>query len=234
MPPPAPVPANRILRALSPEDLGLLESDLEAVELPLRMTLENRGKPPEFVYFIDEGIASVVANGYRHRSIEVGLIGREGMTGLAIVLDAGLAAHHTYMQLGGRGRRLPASLLRLATDKSPGIAKPMLRYAHVFAYQIANTALANGRSKIEERLARWLLMAHDRATGNALTLTHEFLAVMLGVRRPGVTVALSLLEKAGLIRLSRGRIEIVDRKGLAAITDGAYGLAEAEYRRLFD
>jgi hypothetical protein len=187
MPPPAPVPANRILRALSPEDLGLLESDLEAVELPLRMTLENRGKPPEFVYFIDEGIASVVANGYRHRSIEVGLIGREGMTGLAIVSRCGLGGTpHLYAT-----RRSRATSAGIAAPPRHG-QKPGDRETDAALCALCSpTRSRTRRSPMAAPRSRngWragCFMAHDRATGNALTLTHEFLAVMLGVRRPAL------------------------------------------------
>ena len=99
---------------------------------------------------------------------------------------------------------------------------------------MTQTALSNGRSKLDERLARWLLMAHDRADADELKLTHQFLATMLGVRRPGVTVALSLLERQGLIRVHRGVISLTDRKGLEELSNGAYGVAEAEARRLVD
>jgi CRP-like cAMP-binding protein len=109
----------------------------------------------------------------------------------------------------------------------------MLRYGHAFVVQTGHTAMANGRSKVEERLARWLVMAHDRLDGDELPLTHEFLAIMLGVRRPGVTVALNLLEKDGLIDANRGVISIIDRKGLEEKSNGAYGVPEAEFRRLF-
>jgi CRP-like cAMP-binding protein len=109
----------------------------------------------------------------------------------------------------------------------------MLHYAHVFMVQTAQTALANGRSKVEERLARWLLMAHDRVGGDDLNLTHEFLGIMLGVRRSGVTVALGSLEDSGHIRASRGVITILNRKALERAAGGIYGVAEAEFKRLF-
>src|SRR5436305_4043506 len=108
------------------------------------------------------------------------------------------APHETYMQLGGNGQRVAAAELRQAMAQSASLQRAFLHYAHAFFVQTARTAMANGRSKIEERLARWLLMAHDRTDGDELALTHEFLATMLGVRRPGVTVALNLLEGSGL------------------------------------
>ena len=113
-------------------------------------------------------------------------------------------------------------------ETSPTLRRSLLRYGHTFLVQIACTALANSRSKLETRLARWLLMAHDRGEGDELILTHEFLATMLGVRRPGVTVALNFLEKKGLVRVQRKTIFVIDRKGLEVAANHAYGAPEAE------
>ena len=225
---------NQVLSRLSATDFGLLASHLEAVALPIPRQLERRNKAIEHVYFPDSGFASVVANGQEERSIEVGLIGREGMTGVAVVLGTDRSPHETFMQLAGDGWRLPADRLRRAQEMSATLSRQLLRYAHLFLVQTSQTALSNGRSKIDERLARWLLMAHDRADSDQLKLTHDFLATMLGVRRPGVTVALNLLERQGLIRVKRGVISLVDRKGLEELSNGAYGAPEAEARRLFD
>jgi CRP-like cAMP-binding protein len=222
---------NRILSRLPPDELGLLQPHLEAVDLPVRKPLENRNEAIEHVYFIEHGFASVVANG-TGRSIEVGLIGREGLTGLAVIMGSDRSPHDTYMQVAGDGQRLPSAKLRRATAESPALHHSLLRYGHAFMVQTAQTALANGRSKVEQRLARWLLMANDRLDGDEVPLTHEFLSVMLGVRRPGVTVALNLLEKAGLIQTRRRAIAILDRTGLRKTSNGAYGAAEAEFKRL--
>jgi CRP-like cAMP-binding protein len=229
----APASANRILSRLSVEDRGLLAPHLEAVDLPLRFPIEHSNRQINYIYFIESGFASVVVNGSGERGIEVGLIGREGMTGLAVVMAADTTPHETYMQLKGAGQRIAASRLREAIDQSASLRNILLRYAHAFLVQTAHTAMANGRSKIEERLARWLLMAHDRIERDELMLTHEFLAVMLGVRRPGVTVALNLLERSGLIRTERGVIFITDRQGLEEHSNGAYATQEAEFQRLF-
>src|SRR4030095_1660525 len=169
------------------------------------------------VYFIERGFASVVANG-TGRSIEVGLIGGEGMTGLAVVMGTDRSPHDTFMQVAGGGQRISSAKLRGAMEQSPALHRSFLRYGHAFVVQTAQTALANGRSKIEERLARWLLMAQDRLGGDEVPLTHEFLSVMLGVRRPGVTVALNLLEKQGLIRRMRGGVAILNRTALRKIS----------------
>lgn len=212
--------SNRILSRLSAADLSLLEPHLQAVDLPLRKQLVARNKRVEKVYFMESGFASVVANG--DRNIEVGIIGREGMTGLSVVLGSNdRAAHETYIQSAGNGLRIAAGDLRTAIGASVALHHVLLRYAHAFMVQATQTALANGRSKIEERLARWLLMAADRVEGE-LKLTHEFLAIMLGVRRSGVTTALQGLEHAGLIAHRRGAITILDREGLEESANGAY------------
>jgi len=227
-----PASANRILPRLPSDEFALLQPHLKPVDLPLRKQLEKRNTPIKAVYFIENGFASVVANG-TGRSIEVGLVGREGMTGLAVVLGSDRAMNDTYMQAAGHGQSITTGDLRGAMDQSPALHRFFLRYCHAFMVQTAQTALANGRSKLEERLARWLLMANDRLDGDQVPLTHEFLSTMLGVRRPGVTQALSLLEKKGLIEARRRAISIRDRAGLRKISNGAYGAAEAELQRLF-
>jgi CRP-like cAMP-binding protein len=217
---------NRILSRLSRDDFELLAPDLQAIDLPVRKPLEARKRRIDNVYFIESGFASVVANGSNKPSIEVGIIGREGMTGLAVVLGGERAQHETYIQVAGTGLRISAAKLREATESSVALHRAMLRYANVFLMQTTTTALANGRSKIEERLARWLLMADDRIDGNALPLTHEFLGLMLGTYRPGVTKAIQALEEEGLIAARRGAISILDRKTLEKRSNGTYAPPE--------
>ncbi len=224
---------NRILSQLSTGDFALLQKHLQRVDLPLRKSLETRKKAIDSVYFLESGFASVVANGPGERSIEVGLIGREGMTGLAVVMGTDRTPQDTFMQGAGRGWRIAASKLRQAMEQSRTLHQAFLLYGHAFMVQSAYTAAANGRNKIEERLARWILMAHDRIGKDDLTLTHEFLAMMLGVRRPGVTVALNLLERAGVILARRGFFSIIELSGLEQISNGAYGEPDAEFNRLF-
>jgi len=218
------VSSNKLLSRLSGADLRLLEPHLEAVELPLRTQLEARNKRVGHVYFLHAGLASVVANG--DHPIEVGMFGREGMSGMSVVLDDDRnyrTEHETFMQIGGSGQRLSADHLRDAIAASVTLHQVLLRYAHAYLKQTTQTALANGRSKIEERLARWLLMSADRCIdGRDLPLTHEFLAVMLGVRRSGVTIALQSLERTGLIAHRRGVITILDREALEKSSNGTY------------
>ena len=137
------------------------------------------------------------------------------------------------MQIRGAGFRIGVERLREALAHSPTLLPILLRFVHVYMVQTASTVLANGRARIPERLARWLLMAGDRVIGDGIALTHEFLATMLGVRRPGVTTALKEFERRGLIDVARGVITILDRGALETEANGYYGTAEAEYKRLF-
>jgi CRP-like cAMP-binding protein len=215
--------ANHLLTGLADKDFGLLAAHLERVDLPVRKSLERRNKRITSVYFPESGFASVVAKGAGRQGIEVGIIGREGMTGLSLVLGASRPPRNeTFIQCAGTGLCLTAARLREAIDQSVPLHRCLLRYAHDFQAQTAETALANGRAKIEDRLARWLLMADDRVDGPELPLTHEFLSLMLGAQRGGVTLAVHALERAGLISTRRAKITIVDRKALEKKSNGTY------------
>jgi len=216
----SPLPSrNRILTSLSRADFALLQPDLELVPLELRQVLEAANTRITHAYFIENGLASVVAGNGRKR-LEVGLIGFEGMTGLPIVLGSDRSPHENFIQVAGEGRRIPSDELRTAMRQSSSLQRALLNFAHSFMVQTANTALSNGTSRVEARLARWLLMAHDRLDGDEIPLTHDFLSLMLGVRRAGVTVALNRLKGKALIRLSRGQIVVLDREGLKASASG--------------
>jgi CRP-like cAMP-binding protein len=136
------------------------------------------------------------------------------------------------MQVAGEGQRISAGKLRQAMHKIPSLRGLFLKYVQAFMMQTAHTAVANGRAKLDARLARWILMAHDRLDGRKLPLTHEFLSLMLGVRRAGVTDTLAVLEDQKLIRALRGEIQVLDRKGIENAATGSYGIPEAEYKRL--
>ena len=152
---------NRILSRLSDDDAALLRPDLEPVELPLRHVLETPDKPIKHAYFIEYGLGSIVATNGNKR-LEVGLIGCEGMTGLPIVLGNDRSPNETFMQVAGNGQRIAADKLRTAISQSRSLERALLSFAHSFLNQTANTALSNGTATLEERLARWLLMANDR------------------------------------------------------------------------
>jgi CRP-like cAMP-binding protein len=215
------VSSNRLLARLSRADLSLLEPKLEAVDLSVRKQLHARNRRIEHVYFPESGIASIVANGAH--ALEIGIIGREGVTGVALVMGIDdKPRHETFMQVAGKGHRLSADHLREALEANPTFRQVLLQYAHAFMSQMADTALSNGRHRIEERLARWLLLADERVDNGEIPLTHEFLGIMLGTARPGVTIALQELERRGWITHRRGVVNIVDRKGLIKSSNGAY------------
>jgi len=226
-----PIQSNLLLAALSPRDLNLLRPHLRSVVLALRHEIEAPNVPIANAVFMEDGVASVVAVSSGQR-IEVGLIGREGMTGTAIVLGNHRSPHATYIQVAGKGQRISAARLRTAMAASGAMRALFLKYVQAFTIQTAHTAIANGRATLDERLSRWLLMAQDRIGRPDLPLTHEFLALMLGVRRAGVTDTLNLLEGEKIIQAVRGQVIVLDRKRLQERARDSYGVPEAEYRRL--
>src|SRR3954447_24840598 len=222
---------NRLLSGLTPEDFGLLQPHLETVPLEMRQWVIKAGEPIQHVTFPERGIVSVLADTSQGR-IEVGLIGPEGMAGLPVGLGIDHSPYGYMVQAEGEALRIPAQDLRTAMRHSPSLHAGFLRYAHALMVQTAQTAYANAGFTMEARLARWVLMTDDRLERDDLPLTHDFVAIMLGVRRPGVTLAMQALESNGLIRASYGRITVLDRAGLETLAKDAYGLAEAEYARV--
>ncbi len=224
---------NHLLGSMPEADLLLLEPNMHFVDLPLQMRLEPPNTPIESCFFLSDGIASVVVTGKNGKTIEVGLIGREGVTGSAAILGGTQTPNTIYMQVAGHGHQIAARHLKEAMRKSGSLSETLTKFVHAIMIQKSQTALVNSKGRIEERLARWLLMAHDRVPAPKFHITHEFLALMLGVRRPGVTEALHQLEGKSLIRSNRNEVVIRDRAGLEAVADWCYGVAEAEYHRIF-
>ncbi|HEU0044959.1 Crp/Fnr family transcriptional regulator [Sphingomonas sp.] len=233
----SPIPqasvANRLLRLLSVEDYGLLEPALDRVHMPLRTALFEPHVPVEHVYFPEGGVSSIVTDQEGGDPVEYGLFGGEGMSGTPVLLGAGQSPHHCFVQMDG------ATMLRIGSDalldacrQSFSLHGLLLRFVHVLAVQSAATASANAHYALPERLARWLLMCHDRTEHDRLELTHEFMAQMLAVRRSGVTVTLHTLEATGAIRSTRGLVTILDRQKLKDFAGESYGTPEREYNRL--
>jgi len=222
---------NLLLRKLPAEALALLQPHLDLVVLPRRAPLEQPQKAIEHLYFMEQGIASVVSVNGRNSPVEIGVVGREGVTGIAIVLGSTTSPHSTFIQAAGSALRIAVKPFCSALAQSEALRNLLLRYTHVFMVQTAHTAAANAMGSIEERLARWLLMAQDRLDDDALPLTHDFLAIMLGTRRPGVTEAVHALVKRGLIKAHRGVIIVADREGLIQRAGKLYGGPEAEYQK---
>jgi CRP-like cAMP-binding protein len=223
---------NHILRTLNRTDLLALSAHLNPMRLPAGRVIEEPDQPIRQIVFPDSGFISVVATGKQDRRIETGFVGFEGMTGVPVIMGDDRSPHETFVQVAGAGHCVESETLRTLMGDHPGLRESFLRFALAYMVQTAHTALANGRARIEERLARWLLMAHDRMERPELPLTHELLSIMLGVRRPGVTDALHRLEGYRTIRARRGVITILDRHRLMEIADASYGLPELEYRRL--
>jgi CRP-like cAMP-binding protein len=225
-------PKNRLLRALTGSSLLLLQSHLERVDLPIRFVLVSPRERPQYVYFIESGLGSVVVSSNDGEHIEVGHIGFEGMSGVHLLLQTETTPAKTFMQVAGDGLRMPVGVFLEIVEKDRSTRDLFLRYIHCSDLQLAHSALANARYNVMERLARWLLMCHDRLEGDNLLLTHEFLALMLGVRRSGVTNAIHLLESSKVIRATRGNIRVLARSRLVEIAGGSYGIPEAEYDHL--
>lgn len=217
--------SNRLLATLPDEDRLLVEKRLERVELRQGDILFESNQPIPYVYFFEGGLSSEIATNDDANRIEVGCIGKEGLSGIPIALGADRSPHYAFVQVGGPAIRVSADALRSMMDVSKPLRDLLLRYAHVFMIQIAATALADGRYEVEPRLARWVLMCQDRL-GDELPLTHDFLALMLGVRRPSVTDALHKLEGALAIRADRSLITVRDRSKLEDIAGRAYGQPE--------
>jgi CRP-like cAMP-binding protein len=224
--------ANRLLRALSPDDLDPLRPHLEPVPLPQKQTLSSAGTPIDHVYFPQGGMVSLVQPLENGTLIEVGMIGNEGLVGTPVLLGADSSPLETIVQIPGSALRMQVSAFREEVDRRTGLLVMLLRYVQALHIQVSLTAACNGRHTVPERLARWLLTAHDRSTNDQLPLSHEFLSQMLGVRRAGVTVALGTLKTAGLIRNTHAQVHIIDRVGLEAASCECYHTVRDEYARL--
>ena len=224
---------NRILSALPASEFASLARHLTHVELELGQPLHRHGEPIEHVYFVESGFISALAVLSDGQPLEIGLIGAEGVAGVSPVLGAKTAYAETMCQTGGGAYRVSAGDFKRAAASSPGLFDLLLRNVCVFNIQVAQTAACNAHHSLEQRLARWLLGAHDRSGVAALSLTQDLIAVMLGVRRSTVSVAAAMLQKAGIIRYQHGKITILDRVGLEDAACVCYEAVAGEYRRLF-
>ena len=225
--------ANLLLATLSVDDLQLLRPHLERIPLPRDKVLIEENAAIDDVYFPESGVASIVARNASGASTEVGIFGREGVSATCLLLGVDRAPHRTFMQVGG------VTAMRIATDRylaalaaSSTLRTSLLRYVQTALVQSAQNTAANAHYRIEQRLARWLLMCHDRIDGDEIALTHVFMGMMIAAERSGVTVALHILEGEGLIISKRGRVFVRDRAGLERQAGDSYGLPEAEHRRL--
>jgi CRP-like cAMP-binding protein len=227
-----PACRNRLLATLPAADFALLQPHLELASLSVGDVLIQANTPITRVAFVEQGIVSLISVAQDAQQIEAGLVGCEGMVGVPVLLDAGQTPNEARVQMLGLAWTMPAGALRDALTQSPHLQRQLLRYAHVLGVQVTSTSLANGRFKLEARLARWLLMCHDRTDGDELQTTHRFLSLMLGVNRPGLTGIVASFERSGVIETRRGTLIVRDRAGLLALAGSSYGVPEAEYARL--
>jgi CRP-like cAMP-binding protein len=228
----SPNPHNRLLAALAPDDLARLRPRLEPVELKLRQILQVPEQPIAAVYFPQTGRISMVALLADGGAAEVGVIGREGMVGFPLLFGADTSSVEAMVQGPGTALRLSTAAFQEELEHLPTLRPLLLRYALAFHEQVTHTAACNGRHALEQRLARWLLIAHDRADGDEFPVTQEFLAMMLCVHRPSVTLAAQLLQQAGYIRYKSGHMAIIDRPGLEAAACECYGTVRRQFERL--
>jgi CRP-like cAMP-binding protein len=221
---------NRVLAALPRAEFNRLEPHLSLVTLKQEDTLLD-GKA-DYAYFMEEGIASVVVTVKDGSTVEVGIIGIDGVVGLPILLGAGTAPGRTFVQMAGSAFRIKAEVLKEEFERSGELRRHLQRYMQAFMVQSAQTAACNRLHNIEERLARWLLSCRDRTESDQLRLTHDFLGQMLGAPRTTVTLAAGLLHRAGMIDYSRGVVTIKDRPKLEEAACECYRTVRDEFQRL--
>lgn len=225
---------NGLLAKLPSADLDLLVPHLRPAELPLRTVLQEANRTARTAHFFTSGVCSVLSFMSEDDPMEIGLMGREGMFGIHSALGVDNAPHKSFMQVQGTSLAISVEDLRHVMRDSLPLTELLHRYASTTIVQTGQLGACNGRHALPERLARWLLMTQDRIEGDRVPITHEFLGLMLGVRRSGVTVGLGKLEKAGIVQQQRGGITVLNRKRLEASACACYGLTQMYYRRSFN
>jgi CRP-like cAMP-binding protein len=217
---------NVILLSLPSHEYALIRPHLEPTEMPQYVILEEPGEKIEYTYFLNVGMVSVVALSRDGRSVEVGIVGREGMIGMSLIAGLRDSTFRSIVQMEGTGVRVRAEVFHDVMHSAPVLRNELSRFALVHGMQSAQLAACNRLHEVEQRLARWLLMCQDRFDCPWLPLTHEFLAQMLGTGRPSVTLAAGALESAGLIENLRGTVKILNRKSLEQAACECYGVIQ--------
>jgi CRP-like cAMP-binding protein len=225
---------NRLLGSLTRADYERLRPHLQPVPLDYRKSLYDANSRIDFVWFIETGVGSLVNTMVNGDASEVGTIGNEGIVGLPLLLGDNRTPTAVYIQVPGAGLKMSATLFARELAQSASMRKVMLHYAHAFFNQVAQSAACNQFHSLRQRCCRWLLMTHDRMPSDEFLLTQEFLAMMLGVQRTGVTAVASALQRSGLIRYTRGSVTIIDRAGLEQESCECYGISKREFDRLLN
>ena len=206
---------NQLLGAMSQADTDQFFSNLHSVSLSLKQVIYEVGAPIEHVYFMDDGVVSIITKMTTGETIEAGMIGLEGIVGLPALFGDETSDQHVLVQAPGTALRMSAADCVAAFEQSAAVRKVLLRYTGVLLRVGTRTAGCNSLHSLQQRTARWLLMMHDRLQSDAMPLTHEFLSTMLGVRRTRITEAAGALQRLGLIRYQRGQVAVLDRPALA-------------------
>jgi CRP-like cAMP-binding protein len=224
--------ASLFLRALPQHSFDRLAPEIETVEMRAKVVLWEPDTPIRSVYFPHTCVMSIIIPLRGDVAVEAGTVGREGFLGVPVLLGGDSTSSQAICQISGMTSRLPASVFRRAIADDPELRDFCLRYAQALLEQTSQSVACNGRHDLSERCARWLLMTADRVVGEEFHLTHEFLATMLGVRRATVTVAAAILQRAGLIKYSRGRVRILNREGLEEASCECYEVVRRKFENL--
>jgi CRP-like cAMP-binding protein len=223
---------NTILASLPHKELGRFQAALEPVSLKFGQVLYEPGKAIQHVYFPINCLISLLTAVDKRRSLEVGMVGNEGMAGMPFILGMGVSGVRAIVQGGGDALRMAAGPFHIEFERNPALQEALYRYMYALMTQISQTAACNRFHEAEPRLARWLLMTRDRVMSDEFPLTHEFLAHMLGMRREGVTEAASVFKRRKLIKYRRGKIQILDLKGLKAASCSCYQIVQTAFKRV--
>jgi CRP-like cAMP-binding protein len=223
---------NRLLAALPDAEVRVLEQWLKPIDLPFKSMIFRAGASIDYIYFPSSGLASAVTHGMGGAVIEVVTVGDEGMLGIPALLGPATEPNEVFMQIAGDALRTPSTALGKVAVPETALFRLLAKYLSAYLYQISQAVACNGLHPVRQRCCRWLLMTHDRVHADELPLTHEFLGVMLGVRRASVTEVLQPLQESGLIRSRRGVITVLDRARLEAESCECYRRVVDEYERL--
>ena len=223
--------SNRVLASIPKRELARLQPNLEPIQLKYGQVLYEPGAAIRHVYFPVNSLVSLLTAVDKRRSLEVGMVGNEGMAGMPFILGMGVSGVRALVQGGGDALRMASGPFRVEFARNPGLQQTLYRYMYALMAQISQTAACNRFHEAEPRLARWLLMTRDRVLSDEFPLTHEFLAHMLGVRREGVTEAASALKRRKLITYSRGKIRILNTRGLKSASCQCYETVQTAFKR---
>jgi len=228
----SPIAVNRLLAALPVAEYQRLLPNLDQVSLSLKQVIQEVGEPIEYVYFPQNAMVSALTTMVNGSMVEVGLVGYDGVTGIPAALGDNIAATNGIVQAAGSSMRMKPSVLKTAFGRGDVLQSLLLRYMQAQHAFVTQSAACNRLHHLEERLARWLLLACDRVGSNELPMTQEFMSYMLGVRRAGVSEAANALQQSGLIRYTRGKVIILNRQELKAASCECYEIINGEYVRL--